>query len=58
MTLTTGEGRRGYVGRNFSTVRRNPYEKLTWRLVSSSGLWLTGVFTVGSCGGSLLGAPA
>jgi hypothetical protein len=49
--LTTGEGTRGYPYRNISTVRSYPYEKLTWRLFSTSGIWLTGIFTVGSCGG-------
>jgi len=38
-------------GKNISIVRSRLYEKLTWRLFSTSGLWLTGIFTVGSCGG-------
>jgi hypothetical protein len=53
--------RRRYEGlsaKNISTVRSLSYEKLTWRLFSTSGIRLTGIFTVGSWCGFFLRAPA
>ncbi len=58
LALTTVEGASGYAQRRVSLVRRSSFEKLTWRSVSTSGFWLTGMFTIGSCCGLVSGAPA
>jgi hypothetical protein len=44
--------------KNVNIARRSSYEKPTWRAVSTSGIWLTGVSTVGSVVGLPSGAPA
>jgi hypothetical protein len=47
-------------GKNISirVLHTSYYGTLTWRLLSTSGIWLTGTFTVGSTNGMSSGAPA
>ena len=60
LNLTTGVATSGYVqysNKSASIYRSSKNKLLTWRLVSTSGSWLTGTFALGSADGYAIGAP-